>query len=785
GGPDFFYRLSVHNRPRVDFVFPPSGSAGSNNQYTVYGRNLPGGQPAQGVAIDGKTLQKLTVSIPLPADDVARQQSPSSYSPPRTALIDRIDYRLAGADPVSIAVAREPVIVEQEPNSPGAKAQKITVPCEFVGQFYPQRDVDTVQFDAKKGDAFAIDLISHRLGLEDDPVLLVQKVTKNDKGEEVVTDVANVDDPGDRNARIGSDFDTSTDDPSYRLTVADDATYRITIRDQFGDSRQDPRNVYRLVIRKLQPDFRLLAVAQLPGVPNQPAVPLGVPVVRRGGSATYQLNVIRDDDFKGEIVVSVEGLPAGVTCPGAVLSGDAVSAPLVFTAAENAAGWAGPIRIVGKSQVDGKEVVRVARGGAATWGTANRQNQSPEFRMTRDVVLAVVDKDLAPALVQVGEDKVWETSLGGKIEIPITLTRRGEYKEAVKLAAVGLPAEIKPAEVNLDPNTAAGKLEVVISNQATKPGSYTFQLRSDTKMKYARNPDAVKLAEEDQAVVVELIKTRDAKVKAATEAKNGATKAAQDAAAAAKQAETAKTTTANAAKQAADAAKQAADKLAAAKDAAAKDAANQTLAAAVTAAQKVADDTAAAAKTAAEAATNADKALVDLQAKAKAAEEARVKSEAELKTATDQLTQANQKKTEADKRVTDTKAANQPKDVNFALVSTPVKIRVVPSCLKIAPAAPNVAAKQGDKAAVDVKLERLFGFADAVEVTFEPPQGVAGLAAPKISIANGQAAGKLELTVDKNATVGEHSVTIRAKAKFNNVNVESVEKVVVKVDKAS
>ncbi|MFM9116183.1 MAG: PPC domain-containing protein, partial [Planctomycetota bacterium] len=566
GGAEHFYRLSAHTRPYVDFVFPPSGLAGSNNSYTLFGRNLPNGQPAPGITIEGKPVQKLAVNIPLPGEDAARQTAPSGYSPPQSALIDRVSFAYPGANAVSVAIAKAPVVAEQEPNNLPSQAQKLTVPFELVGQFYPQRDVDWVQFDAKKGDIYSLDLISHRLGLESDPFMRVVKVGKNDKGEETMTDVAAVDDPGDRNTRIGSDFDTSTDDPSYRLAVPEDGTYRVLVRDQFGDGRQDPRNVYRLVVKPLQSDFGLVVVQSLPApAPNQPNVPLGVPVLRRGGSTTFQLTLDRRDDFKGEVSVTVEGLPAGVTCPGAVLGGDVSTAPLVFSAAESAGPWAGSIRIVGKSNVGGKELVRVARVGAATWGTANRQNQPPKFRLTNDLVLAVLDKETSPAFVQVGEDKVWETSLGGKVEIPVNLARRGEYKEAVKLTAVGLPAEIKPNEINLDPNTAAGKLEVAISNQQTKPGTYTFQLRADTKMKMSRNPDAIKTLETEQAFVVTLVTQRDQKSKEANAAKDAAVKAAADAAAATKTAEQAKTTTAAAAKTAADNAKAAADKAVAAK----------------------------------------------------------------------------------------------------------------------------------------------------------------------------------------------------------------------------
>jgi len=111
------------------------------------------------------------------------------------------------------------------------------------------------------------------------------------------------------------------------------------------------------------------------------------------------------------------------------------------------------------------------------------------------------------------------------------------------------------------------------------------------------------------------------------------------------------------------------------------------------AATKAAADATAAAKKAE--ADKADAAVIaDLQAKAKAAEEARVKAEADLKAATDKVTQGNAMKTAADAKVNTAKQANQPKDVNFAIASAPVKVRIVASPLQLAPGAPSVAVKQ-------------------------------------------------------------------------------------------
>ena len=203
-----------------------------------------------------------------------------------------------------IYFAKAPVIAEVEPNNEPTKPQVVTVPCEYVGQFYPQRDTDWVQFDAKKGQVLMIEAISHQLGLGSDPYFAVMRVNKNEKGEETMADIAQVDDPQDRNTKIGTDYDTSTDDPSYRFTAPDDGTYRVMIRDQFGDGRKDPSYVYRLAIRPLEPDFQLLSVASQPtagGNNNNQGSPLAGVMLRRGGSTLVSVTVNRVDDFKGDM----------------------------------------------------------------------------------------------------------------------------------------------------------------------------------------------------------------------------------------------------------------------------------------------------------------------------------------------------------------------------------------------------------------------------------------------------------------------------------------------------
>jgi len=349
GGPDHGYRLGVNVAPQVDFVMPPAGLPGTSGPFTVYGRNLPGGQPADGLMLYGAPLQKLAVNAPLPGDEAGKQQlALAGRTTLARAWLDGIDYRVAGPNGMSasapIYLAKAPVVLEQEPNNTPAQATKINIPADVAGQFYPQADADWYQFDAKKGEVWQIEVISHQLGQESDPALAIFRVTKNDKGEEQVADVAQMDDPADRQ-KIGNDYDTSTDDPSYRLTVNDDGTYRVLVRDQFGEARKDPRFVYRLVIRKEEPDFRVIAYPVEPKTQQQQQQPqAGIisPFVRKGGSLLLNVELDRRDGFTGEVAVSLEGLPAGVTCSGAVLGGVNGGA-LVVMADENAAAWSGPV----------------------------------------------------------------------------------------------------------------------------------------------------------------------------------------------------------------------------------------------------------------------------------------------------------------------------------------------------------------------------------------------------------------------------------------------------------
>ncbi|QDU97173.1 hypothetical protein [Lignipirellula cremea] len=520
GGADYTYRLAVHNRPHIDFIFPPSGLPGSNNEYTIYGRNLPGGKPSPDFDLEGLPLEMITAKIQIPDDpdtEIAGRLAPHSAGLFQSVL-HRVDSPEGASNGVSVAAALAPLSLEKEPNDGSDAAQMIQVPCEFVGQFYPRSDSDWIQFEAKKGEVYNIEVYSHRLGLDVDPYMMIQKVVTDDKGEVKVTDIGEADDPRDRATKIGTDFDISTDDPSYRLEVKEDAVYRILLRDQAGSAARDPRNVYRMAITREAADFAVVcSPAPLRPANANIAVPSSLSV-RKGGVVALDVNIIRYGGYEGEIEIQAENLPPGVTCQGAVSKGPHDLTALVFEADEKAVSWAGPIRVYGVAKVDGAPVRRRACGGSMVIGTANRTNALPEFRLTRDLVLAVVDKEILPVQVTLGDGEPVQTVRGAKIEVPAKVLRRDGYKDAFKLSPVGLPAELKPKDLAIAA-TGDGKLEIELTNAALKPGAYTFYLRGDVKFKYAGNQDAVEAAKAEQARLDAMIKDLTEKAKTDAEAK--------------------------------------------------------------------------------------------------------------------------------------------------------------------------------------------------------------------------------------------------------------------------
>jgi hypothetical protein len=682
GGNDYFYRLSFSTAPQIAMVFPPFGPPGSTATYALMGFNLPGGQPVSSLRHRGLALERVEVSIPLPADEPSvTGLYVGHHAPLALAWQDAIAFRPRLGDAllpsVPIYFGTAAPVLEQEPNDDPASPQRLTAPCELAGQFYPEQDQDWYEFSARKGETFWIEVVSHQWGLPTDPALVVYRVREQSAGQGPLAELAQVDDPPRRGQRgPGAEVDVVHLDPSYKFIAPEDGTYRLLVRDQAGDQRRDATMVYRLAIRTPRPDFRLLVWPStvLPAAQQQ-TIPLTAATIRRGGTAVLGVLVERRDELASPIEISVEGLPEGVQAAPVVLPPDAAEGSIVLVARDDAAAWVGSIRVVGRTTVGSQALRREARYAATIWGTANRQQEPAALRLVSQLELAVLEGEPAPAWVKLGEGPLVESAVGGTIELPVAVVRRGDFKGTLQLTPVGLPQTLRPQPLRIEGNQEQGKWTLALNQANLRPGDYTFFLKGETSGKFVRNPAAVAVAEAEQKRLADLVEKLTARLQAA--------KGAQDA--------------------------------------------------------------------------------------------------PTVKALEEQLKQASQAKTDADKRLDAVKKANPSQDTPFALASTPLTLRVHASPIVLKPQAPSDAWPPSSQQTLRVDIQRLFGFKEKIDLSLTVPNGVKGISAPNVSIPSDQTQGQLAITLAADATPGSHACTLKATSQFNNIPVQAQTTVMVTI----
>jgi hypothetical protein len=336
------------------------------------------------------------------------------------------------------------------PAANAAAAHKLTLPAQVSvaggtrGWF---------EFTGEKGRKLVIDVLSHRLGESSDFVAQVFKVTRDEKGQEKTDRLAEFDDipslPGLESLQLGSR------DPSGAITCEEGITYRLQLTDRFRAQRP-----WRLVLRDPQPGFSLVSFSVSP-ITRGGAVHRWSPLLRKGGSALVSVAVLRRDGFDGPVTVRMEDLPAGVTCGEVTVPNGVASAALVVRAAADAKTWSGRVKITGKSG----DVTVTACEAIPRWSVGNTGAERLDVRLSSDgFVLAVQDAEAAPLGIEPAEQKVYESAVGGSIEVPVKFLRdvslkgfKGEW-EAVLMGMPGLrqapvvkpPGDAKEAKLVLD-----------------------------------------------------------------------------------------------------------------------------------------------------------------------------------------------------------------------------------------------------------------------------------------------------------------------------------------------
>ncbi|MBI3877219.1 MAG: PPC domain-containing protein [Verrucomicrobia bacterium] len=306
----FVYRLTITSEPVVNSIFPLGARRGG----------------AVKLELNGNALPSRTVELKIPADAPKNYQTPLTLAGKRT-------------NPVLLEVDDLPEFTHSLGDV------MFATPAMLNGRIASPGETNSWSFAAKKGELLELTLAAARLGSPLTPVLAVTDA----QGKQLARGEANVGD---------------TSDTTLQFKAPDDGTYIIRVSEHFL-SRGGPDFAYRLRVAPPDaPDFQLTLVSDalnvLRDLPEGLAPATAVKSKPRQKPGQFKLNVAALGGFAGEIELTVDGLPPGVTVLNTKITAKKATHDLSFTAEPTAKIGASRITIHGAATINGQLVIRTA-----------------------------------------------------------------------------------------------------------------------------------------------------------------------------------------------------------------------------------------------------------------------------------------------------------------------------------------------------------------------------------------------------------------------------------------
>jgi hypothetical protein len=474
GSAEHFYRLMVGTFPWIDAVFPNAVAPGQTVPVTYYGRNLPGGVLDPTQKTDGVVLEKVSAPLACPTTGALSYSKYTTKISPQMLWNKAFETRLKNASGSSNAVLATvsdvPVVLEKDDNDTIGKAQKIATPCLVSGRIDKRGDKDWYSFSAKKSEKVLIKLAGEALGSQAD--LFFRVVGKD--GKSAVTELDDKQDP--LNIKLGSN---TTDPGSYLFNVPEDGDYSVLVGSRQSSNLFGARHHYQLRLAPPAEDFTLVVMPSSNFRPDVLTIP-------KGGMNYLSVFAFREDGFKGEIVVTAEGLPAGTKAEPLTINESLNRASLVILGEENAAETTSIPKITGTATVNGKKLTREAIPVAIVWPLVANQNIVAISRVDRGIVAEVRDKNFLTMKATIDKNKIVQ---GDKGTIKVVIVKRDpEMKAAILVEPVDLPANFvnNNKAISIAPAANDGTIPVTVPVTQT-PGVYSIVLRGQTNLGFPKD----------------------------------------------------------------------------------------------------------------------------------------------------------------------------------------------------------------------------------------------------------------------------------------------------------
>lgn len=286
----YVYRLTIRKGPHIDSVYPLGGQRGRELTVQLSGDGIP--------------PKKTTVQIPEDASQEFLWSLPDSQSNSVKLLAGDVPEHLE-AEPNNVLedVATEPVAV----------AAGVT----FNGRIARPGDVDLWRISAEAGKTLLIEVQSSRLGTPLDSVLNVL----SSKGSVL---------------KLNDDLAGGIPDSRIVWKVPNGEFFFIQIRDQF-EHRGGPQFAYRI------------SISEVPEGGFALKLPVDTVNIEQDAETKLKIGIDRSFGFKGEVELSVEGLPDGVTADPVKIAKNRQDAQLVIKVDESAKPQIAELKVVGKT----------------------------------------------------------------------------------------------------------------------------------------------------------------------------------------------------------------------------------------------------------------------------------------------------------------------------------------------------------------------------------------------------------------------------------------------------
>ena len=501
GGPEHYYRLEVDTGPRVAYCMPSVVESGKASRVKFYGWNLGSsiGQ-SKGEAAVGIGLDSVEVEIPS-SQAVAQWPLPVRLIPSQAILSgEAFPYYLDEArSPVVMGVTDVPVCLDRIDNHSPAMAQAISVPCEICGQLIEGDQRDWFAMDARRGEVFWFEGLGQRIAspvdLQVSILELSSSANKQDGKINAPTVLAVF---GDESRNLGGGVATNHLDPAGRWVCPEDGRYLIAVGNLSGGLQPDARRVYRLGVRREEPDFQVIAVAQ--PLPSQGGV-AGLNL-NRGGRTAVELVALRRRGWDGAIRVFARDLASGVECPDVWLGPETDRAILIVSTGLDAKAGLGQLSLFAEAEIGHRKVLREVRGG-----TVVRSGRPTAWgRLTSKIPYAVSGDTKTSGKVPLrltanGHETVRHQlygllqarhSPGGIVDVAVQIDRSDTQMQApIKLMGSGLPGLIPNETVVIPPGQDKAYLSFSLP-PSLPVGRYSLAVRAEMTVTPAKGkPETV------------------------------------------------------------------------------------------------------------------------------------------------------------------------------------------------------------------------------------------------------------------------------------------------------